>query len=215
MKFDPKKYHRRSIRLSGYDYSQAGAYFITFCTHQRQSLLGQVIDGQMVLNAAGQAVWEVWEMLPGRFPTISLGDFTVMPNHVHGIIIIDTTSGAGQVLPKNNMHPSSGRGAAGRAPEATSQGAASSAPTLGQIMRAFKSISAITVNRLLGRSGQSLWQRNYYEHVIRDEKSLNRIREYIMTNPLRWHLDRENPHSTGVDDFDKWLAKFKTKPLQK
>ena len=79
-------------------------------------------------------------------------------------------------------------------------------------MRAFKSISAIGVNRLLSRSGQSLWQRSYYEHVIRTEKCLNRIREYIATNPLRWQLDRENPERKGEDDFDLWLATFKRQP---
>ncbi|HLG43495.1 MAG TPA: transposase [Nitrospirales bacterium] len=98
------------------------------------------------------------------------------------------------------------------------RGAACCAPTrfasttLGTVVRAFKSISAIGVNRLLSRSGQSLWQRNYYEHIIRDEESLNRIREYIETNALRRQLDRENSERTGDDEFDRWLATFKSRP---
>jgi len=80
------------------------------------------------------------------------------------------------------------------------------------VVRVFKSISAIGVNRLLPRSGQSLWQRSYYEHVIRTEQSLNRIREYISTNPLRWQLDRENSERTGDDEFERWLATFKSRP---
>jgi putative transposase len=177
MKFDPEKHHRRSIRLPGFDYSQTGVYFVTFCTLDREYLLGQVTDGEMILNPAGKTLWHLWGELPERFPTVSLDAFTVMPNHVHGIIVINLASG----------------------------GAASGAPTLGDIIRAYKSIAAIAINRLLGRVGQPLWQRNYYEHIIRDDESLNRIREYISSNPLRWHLDRENLQAQSKDDFDTWL----------
>ena len=180
MKFVPEKHHRRAIRLPGYDYSQTGVYFITFCTLHREYLLGQVADGQMFLNAAGETLWHLWAVLPERFPTVSADAFMVMPNHVHDIIIINLASG----------------------------GAASGAPTLGEFIRAFKSIAAIAINRLLGRVGQPLWQRNYYEHIIRDDESLNRIREYIFTNPLIWHLDRENLQAQGQDDFDSWLTSF-------
>lgn len=199
MKFDPEKYHRRSIRLPGYDYSRTGAYFVTFCTKQRESLLGRVIDAQMIMNAAGQALCQIWESLPERFPQVSLDAFVVMPNHVHGILIIDSSN-------ELTGDAAECRGAACCAPFS------SPAPTLGQIMRAFKSIAAIGVNRLLGRTGQTVWQRNYYEHIIRDDASLNRIREYIATNPRRWDCDRENPDAAGMDDFDKWLDRFYTKP---
>jgi putative transposase len=180
MKFDPEKHRRRSIRLPGYDYSWTGVYFVTFCTLNRENLLGQVADGEMLLNAAGEILGKKWAELPEHFPNVSLDAFMVMPNHVHGVIFI----------------ASAGRGAA------------SGAPTLGMVIRAFKSISAIEINRLLGRAGQPLWQRNYYEHIIRNDESLNRIREYILSNPLSWHLDRENLQAQGKDDFDTWLTRL-------
>ena len=167
MTFDPDKHHRRSIRFKGYDYSRAGAYFVTICTHGRECLFGEVMDGEMRLNDAGQAAQADWVRLPERFQSIELDEFVIMPNHLHGIIIL--------------------------APAPASKGAASSAPTLGQIIRAFKSLAAIEANRILGSSGRPFWQRNYYEHVIRDEDELNIIRQYIRDNPLKWDLDPDNP----------------------
>ena len=165
---------RRSLRLKDYDYAQAGAYFVTVCIQNRLCLFGGIVDGEMRLNDAGRMVRSVWEALPNWFPGMELDAFVVMPNHVHGIA---TLVGAGLALPEEN-------------------GAASSAPTLGDLIRAFKSPSAFRVNRLLMRSG-SLWQRNYYEHVIRSDREMDRIREYIATNPCKWALDRENPQRTG------------------
>jgi REP element-mobilizing transposase RayT len=185
---------RRSLRLEGFDYSKEGAYFVTICTRNRECLFGDVVNGKMCLNEAGRVVHTVWDGLSDRFPTIELVSFVVMPNHVHGILVV----GAALALPVG--------GAASSAPTR------SASTTLGTVVRAFKSISAIGVNRLLSRSGQSLWQRSYYEHVIRGEESLNRIREYISTNPLRWQLDRENSERTGDDEFDRWLATFKSRP---
>jgi REP element-mobilizing transposase RayT len=182
--FDPDEYHRRSLRLKSYDYSRAGAYFVTICTHGRECLFGEVMDGEMRLNNAGQAAQADWVRLSERFQSIELDEFVIMPNHLHGIILV----GAGLAPPDRGA---ASRGAASRG--AASRGAASSAPTLGDILRAFKSISAIAVNRLLGRSGRSLWQRNYYEHIVRGENELVHIREYIANNPAQWALDRENP----------------------
>lgn len=157
---------RRSIRLHGYDYSQAGAYFVTICAFQRECLFGLVNDATVELTEAGRVVGEEWHSLPARFPDGDFDAFVVMPNHVHGIIVC--------------------RGIDGK-------GAASSAPTLSRIIRVFKSLSAIRVNQVLLRRGKPLWQRKYYEHIVRDEHSLYTIQEYIATNPLRWSLDRENP----------------------
>jgi len=159
MKYDPQIYHRRSIRLPGYDYSQPGAYFVTICTDNRElSLQAHEVE---------EAVRSVWLGLPARFPRAVLDEFAIMPNHLHGIIIL--------------------------APTPESKGAASGAPTLGQIIRAFKSLAAIEANRILGSSGRPFWQRNYYEHVIGDEHELNIIRQYIRDNPLKWDLDPDNP----------------------
>jgi REP element-mobilizing transposase RayT len=192
--------------LRGFDYSREGAYFVTICTRNREYLFGAMVDGEMRLNNVGRVVQTVWGGLSDRFPTIELDAFVVMPNHVHGILVV----GAALAPPKRR------KVGAGLAPPR--RGAASSAPTkfasttLGTVVRAFKSISAVGVNRLLSRSGQSLWQRSYYEHVIRTEESLSRIREYIATNPLRWQLDWENPERQGEDEFDRWLATFKRRP---
>jgi putative transposase len=192
--------NRRSLRVPGFDYSGYGPYFVTICTQDRKHLFGHLRGYEISLNAAGKIVLNCWYDLTARFPEVELDSFTVMPNHVHGIIMI---VGAGLALP--------------------SRGAASSAPTekppscikrhsLSDVVRAFKSISAIQVNRQLGRSKKPLWQRNYYEHIIRDEESLNRIREYIHYNPLKWSLDRENPERTGEDEFDRWLTNFTARP---
>ncbi len=188
-------FRRRSHRLRGFDYSRGGAYFVTICTQNRQCLFGDVVDGKMRLNDVGRLVQTVWDGLPERFPTVESDAFVVMPNHVHGILVLVE---AGLALPPG--------GAASSAPTG------SASTTLGKVLRAFKSTSAVGVNRLLTRSGQPLWQRNYFEHIVRSEESLNRIRDYIDTNPLRWELDRENPCREGEDEFDRWLATFKNRP---
>jgi len=188
MRYDPAKHHRRSIRLAEYDYSLAGAYFVTICAYERECLFGEMVDGEMRPNRAGSLVLTAWEELPGRFPGVELDEFAIMPNHVHGIIVIVQGAGIGGV-PCGVQAAS--RGAASSAP--TEPGDVVRAHTLGEIMRAFKSVAALYVNRESMRSG-SLWQRNYWERIIRDEAELCRIREYMETNPARWADDRENPN---------------------
>ena len=172
VEYDPQIHHRRSTRLAGYDYSQAGAYFITVCTHNRDLLL-QVHHVQEVISSS-------WHTLPVRFPSVTLDEFVTMPNHMHGIIIL--RGAASGTLTDRAL----GGGAADR-------GAASGAPTLGRVVCAFKSVSAVAANNALDRSGQPFWQRNYYEHVIRDEEELNAVRRYIRENPLKWSDDPDNP----------------------
>lgn len=149
---------------------------MTVCTLDKERLFGDVVDGELAPSEAGRIVAEEWAALTKRFRSIELDDFVVMPNRLHGIIRIRTS-----------------RGAASSEGPASSEGAASGAPTLGEIVRAFKSISACAVNKVTSRPGRQVWQRNYYERVVRDEGELNRIREYIGANPLRWASDRENP----------------------
>jgi REP element-mobilizing transposase RayT len=180
-RYDPDLHHRRSLRLKGYDYSQAGAYFVTICTQNRECTFGGVDDGELRLNDAGRVVWSVWDELPPRFPGLELDAFVVMPNHVHGIIVI---VGAGLALPCQK-----GAGYMGK-------GAASGAPTVEGAIRAFKSLPAVHVNRLTKRTGP-LWQRNYYDHIIRDEDNLNSIRQYILDNPARWAEDENHPNRIG------------------
>jgi REP element-mobilizing transposase RayT len=172
---------RRTMRLQGYDYSQAGAYFITIVTQGRMCLFGDVVDGETRLNDAGRLAQAVWDELPRHYPNVELDAFVIMPNHVHGIIVL---VGAG--LKPALAGVGDGLGA-GLKPAPTK-----CAP-LSEIVRAFKTFSARRVNEYRRAPGLSVWQRNYYEHIIRSEKALDRIREYIATNPLQWSMDRENP----------------------
>lgn len=187
MRFNPERHHRRSIRLRGYDYRQPGAYFVTVCTWNRECILGEIVDGAVRLNAWGEIVWEEWFRTAQVRPNVVLyeDEFVVMPNHIHGIIWI---VGNGDVGAQRRCAP-------------TGKSINVLPGSLGAIVRAFKSITTKRINALRGTPGAPIWQRNYYEHMIRDEQSLNRIREYIATNPLRWHLDRENLLRVGEDDM--------------
>ena len=233
MNYDPKKHRRRTIRLKGYDYRQAGAYFVTICTQNQACLFGDVMDGEMQLNDAGGMVERWWFELNGKFSTVETDEFAVMPNHFHGIVVItDTVVGADlvgadlRVGPVGNganpahwgTHvgaPLRGSGGVGvstmeTGARPTHQGAHAGAPlpaviqwfktmTTNEYIRGVKTASWPSFN---GR----LWQRNYYEHVIRDDDSLNRIRQYIIDNPLRWAFDRENPAATAPKPEEPWLA---------
>ncbi len=193
----PSRPSRRTLRLRGYDYTQPGAYFVTICTHHREPLFGQVADGEMVLNAFGKMVWEEWFKTAQVRPYVELfeGEFVIMPNHIHGIVWIvgDMVGGPRSLAPPPQPKTS------GVDPNNVTPG------SLGAIIRAFKSAVTKRINALRGTPGAPVWQRNDYEHIIRNDDALNRIREYIETNSLRWHLDRENPQREGTDAFDRWL----------
>jgi putative transposase len=275
MKYNPDIHHRRSIRLKGYDYSQAGAYFVTICAYNRACLFGEIADRQMMLNDAGRMVENVWNQLPIRFDPIELDEFVVMPNHIHGIFALrrrgepcrgepcvrpgvgpdspgphnsqwgehkvrpyigsdmpgNRTSGEhldehrgehkvrpyiGHDLPGDQILGEPCRGESCIRPgggescirpdvgpdmpgNQTSGRPCGTLPnTVGRIVQAFKSI---TTNEYINGVKQNswppfpgkLWQRNYYDHIIRNEDALHRIREYIATNPMKWEFDRENP----------------------
>ena len=156
-------------------------------------LFGQIVNDEMRLSAAGLAVHTVWDALTARFSMIETDAFVVMPNHVHGVLFIgDDRSGDGAGAASSMMDAASDAGGAANGSVGGTGGAASSAPTLGVILRAFKSLSARAVNQCMGRSG-SVWQRDYFERVIRNERELTDVRRYIVDNPLRWALDHENP----------------------
>jgi putative transposase len=173
----PKR--RRALRITGYDYSQPANYFVTICTQGKKQIFGKVGNQQMHLTAAGQGVQTVWFDLPKRFPSVIPRELVVMPNHIHAII--------GLTRP---IQPPRKAGAASSAP--TTEPLAASLPTLGQIVRRFKSLSAIEVNRILERKRAAVWQRNYYEHIVRGVEEFQRIRRYILENPLHWDDDPEN-----------------------
>jgi REP element-mobilizing transposase RayT len=196
MPFDPDRHHRRSIRLQGYDYAQAGAYFVTICVQGRECLLGQIEGDLVVLTPHGQQVFACWNALPQRYATLDLDAWVVMPNHMHGIILV---SEAPIVAAGGETPPRQEGGVSPPLPDAGRSEAAAGRPTLGQIVAFFKYQSTKVVNQACGTPGQRLWQRNYYEHVIRNERSLERLREYIVINPLRWHEDQLHP-----DQPSKW-----------
>jgi REP-associated tyrosine transposase len=192
MTYDPKKHHRRSIRLRGHDYSGGGAYFIIICAQDKKCLFGRVAEGEVILNEAGRTIQRVWEDLPQRFPTVVLDVFQLMPNHLHGILVIPG-AGLEQALALATRAPiiQPGPKAAGTA----SQGTASRTPTvaMGGVVGAFKSIATVEVNRFQSCLGRRLLQEYLYEHIIRSVDSLETIRAYIRQNPVRWCEDPENP----------------------
>ena len=188
MKYDSDIHPRKSIRLKDYDYSRIGAYFITICTYEKEYIFGNVENERMSLNQFGKMVLEYWNSLPGRYTNIELDAFVIMPNHVHGIIKIIEIVGAIHELPLQtaNINPKTER----------------RRMLIPKVVGYFKMNSAKQINTLRNTTGMPVWQRNYYEHIIRNENKLNKIREYIQNNPLKWHLDRENPERTGSDQLE-------------
>jgi putative transposase len=198
---------RRSIRLRNYNYTQAGAYFITICTRDRKCLWGNVVNGMIQLNASGRLVESVWLQTATVRPYIGLDAYIVMPNHFHAIFFILESPGGPEathrVAPTDKHAVAPGKAQRPTGPKPRSVGA---------VVAQFKSLVTKRINDTRQDRRGPIWQRNYYEHVIRDEESLDRIREYIATNPQRWDLDRENPQASGKDAFDDWLATFEASP---
>jgi len=251
MNYDPYKHHRRSIRLKGYDYSRRGWYFITICTQNREMLFGDVVDGKMILNEAGRIADKCWREIPEHYPNVHLDEYVIMPNHIHGIIIINDHQnvGANDNSPHNpptannigtkNVLPIDNPGKKNAGAKNISHndntmpqnigaknishddnimpqnigaknishddnimpqniGAKNISPlqsqfrspskTIGSIIRGFK----IGVTKWFRQNTEiyAVWQRNYYEHIIRDENELNHIRQYIIENPLKWQEDK-------------------------
>lgn len=197
MTYDPERHHRRSIRLSGFDYTQAGAYFITICVHDRAPLFGGVVQGAMELNDAGQAVHAVWNALPDHYRHVALDAVIVMPNHFHGIVMIREESTDGLTGSTSDRSGPDCVGA-GFKPAPALQPARAGRHGLSEIVRGFKTFSARRINHMRATPGAPVWQRNYYEHVVRDDEERDRIREYIALNPLRWSSDRENPMAASA-----------------
>ncbi len=158
MPYDPSIHHRRSVRLKSYDYSQAGLYFVTICVKQRVAVFGTVVDGNVHLSEKGEIAQQLWNGLPERFPRLEIDEFVIMPDHVHGILVIPFDINTPEIA----------------------------MPTLGQIVRTYKAVS----NRSIRLSGmpEFEWQRSYNEHIIRlrNKNELDRIRQYIINNPVRW-----------------------------
>ena len=219
-RYDPEKHHRRSIRLKGYDYRRPGAYYVTINAQNKACLFGEVVDGEMRLNDAGRVAEECWRAIPDHFPHVELDAFVIMPNHIHGIVWIvdDAFVGAKNVSPEpntgntgaKNVSPEPNTGNTGAKdfsprrgmPRAASRATVFRSPskTVGSIVRGFK----IGVTKWIRANTDihDVWQRNYYEHIVRDDDDLNRIRLYIAGNPARWDEDSENPGRLSGTDTD-------------
>jgi putative transposase len=158
MKYNPDFHHRQSIRLKGYDYSTSGAYFITICTHEREYLFGDIVNETIELNSIGEIARTYWQKLAQHHPNIIVDESIVMPNHLHGIIClessIDTTK------------------------------------SIAEIIRGFKTFSAKAINKERDLRGVPVWQRNYYDRIIRNQLEFDRVRQYIINNPQNWDTDK-------------------------
>jgi REP element-mobilizing transposase RayT len=179
MNFNPDIHHRRSIRLKGFDYARPGAYFVTICTRDRELLFEN--------PAYKTIIQDEWHRTEVVRPHIHLDEFICMPNHIHGIISIVEPVGARRrlALPTTETNRATHRVAPTKKIQSNS---------LGAIIGQFKSITTKLINRLRGTIELSIWQRSYYEHIIRNEDELNRVRQYIRDNPVNWETDEENPN---------------------
>lgn len=228
MAYNPKIHHRKSIRLKGYDYSQDGLYFVTICCENRICRFGNIKDGVMHLNEYGEIAYTQWVKLAERFNNYELDVFQIMPNHMHGIIVLNNPTTAIIVDADNDIKNAAagaplagapnddenharaalavalsgadsikGAGAdsikgTGASPARTG-GNSGNAGNLGDIVGAYKSIVANECLKIYKSNNErmgKLWQRNYYEIIIRNEKSYARISEYIINNPAKWDADK-------------------------
>ena len=168
-----ERHCRRSVRLEGYDYGQAGGYFVTLVTEGRVDWFGEVVGGEVRLNGLGQMAAREWQGLPGRFARVVLDVFVVMPDHLHGLLML--------------------RSAGARGAKSAGQERLRVVPgSLGALMRVFKSVTTLRFHHMHGVGAGALWQRNYYEHIVRGPDDLERIRAYIQANAVNWELDQEN-----------------------
>lgn len=185
------KYHR-SIRLPGYDYTQSGAYFVTLVTSQRLCLFGKINGETCDLSNTGKIALAEWTRLPQRFAYVNLDELIIMPNHVHGILFLQPDD---SVAARRDDPGSTPMLSASPVPEVENIPRRSGVQprSLGAVIGAYKSSVTLRVNYTKEQQGRSLWQRNYYEHVISDDAELQHLRQYIIENPIRWAIDKENP----------------------
>lgn len=184
MRYGLGKHYRRSLRLRGNDYSQVRAYFMTNCTRDRKCLFGDAVNGQVRLNDFGRIAEQSWLEISMHFSYLAFDTFVVMSNHIHGIVV-----GAWHAVPLRQWHEHFGESVSG---------------SIATIIRSFKSAITKLVNELGGMPGMPVWQPGYYEHISPDESSLNRIRQYILDNPMRWQVGRENSQAVEPEPVEGW-----------
>jgi putative transposase len=196
--------NRRSIRLKGYDYRSCGAYFITICTHERVCLFGDIVNGRMHLNRAGGIVHQHIHTLPRHFPRLAVDASIVMPNHVHFVLLLHdagrgeasvhlrTSSRSNRELPPEAVRPVPAD--ASPLPSPQNIRPAGTVPgSVGAIVQNLKSVTTRRINRMTGMPGNRIWQRNYWDRIIRNPSEFERVRQYILENPLRWEKDGLHP----------------------
>jgi putative transposase len=216
MSYDPEKHHRQSHRLKGYDYSLSAPYFITLCTERFLCLFGNVEQEQMLPNEQGKMVEGWLTEIENKFPGVRIDSFQIMPNHLHAVICI---MGAGldmvakfgigiEELDLESADDNYGTPLPLAKERHTAKGPEQ--PNLGQIIQWFKTMTTNNYIRGVREAGwqpfpKRLWQRDYFDHIVRDEVTLERTRDYIRNNPLYWSLEREHPDRMGSDTFADWL----------
>jgi len=203
MKYDPEIHHRISIRLQGYDYAQPGLYFFTIVSQNRECLFGEIVNGGMALNEAGCMLHDAWNTMPMRFQNMESVGFIVMPNHIHGIIALQCRGEPcvrplSPIRPYSHLQPHSHVCPPRNNHHSYIPPCGTCHDSLGRIIQAFKSLTTKEyiqgVKKKMWPPFQGrLWQRNFYERIIRDDKELTQLQEYIINNPLKWELDHENP----------------------
>ena len=222
--YNPQKHHRRSVRLRGYDYAQPGAYFVTTCVRDGACILGDIVDGCVQETEYGRIAHDFWAQVPVRFPNVTIDTFVVMPNHVHAIVVINepaptggmTTGGitpplqepahVGGITPPLR-EPAHVGGITPPLQESVHVGGITpplqesvpiQRPTLGQIVGFYKYQTTVQINEVRDAGAVPFWQRSFYDHIIRNQRDLDAIREYILNNPLKWDLDRDNPANARI-----------------
>ena len=189
MSYNPNIHHRQSIRLKGYDYSQAGLYFVTLCLYGRACLFGHIENAEMILNDSGRTAQQCWLDIPNHYPNVVLHEYVIMPNHVHGIVQIVDDGGYGEC---RGVCKGECKGEIFFAPtvDPTDEQMVirGTSRTIGSMLRGFK--IGVTKWMRQNTNVQNIWQRNYYEHIIRNEQSYQNIAEYIEGNPAKWKDDK-------------------------
>lgn len=199
MPYNPNIHHRRSIRLKGYDYSQAGLYFITMCCENRICRFGIIENGEMILNEFGEIAYKEWIKLTERFTNFELDVFQIMPNHMHGIIVLNNVGAGFTPAQNDSVAQNDDNDTQNDNPQNEMKNdddiraGASPAPTISDIVGAYKSLVAngcLEIYKLKNETMGKFWQRNYHEHIIRNEQSYQTISNYIIYNPGKWNEDK-------------------------